>query len=896
MIGGTPQAYSYYAFISYSHKDKAAARRLQKALEHSRIPAALHRTNRAISKKISPIFRDDTDLVNHSSLYNDLRGELFGSRFLILLCSPAAARSAWVNEEVRTFIALGRADRIIPVIVSGVPHSGDPETECLPPALLAMDSRTEPLAISLREHGKRGVYRRVLASLLGVRLNEIADRDKKLRRRRTALRAAACLLLAMIASFVLWYNLPVKTYYRDYTYRWDIPAGLERVSAAERKERCYTYCFTKKRGRVISVERLNAAGALTDADIADLWTEPARILYYYEDTGLFGKKTLRSRDYYNSAGKKLYSMRFTAADGTDTRAVDLASPDKNSSAFGAAVFATTPFLDAANPDADDPASMRTPISRYLQTYDEQGYTATRRFMRDSWNRPAANGDGVYGLKFEYTAEGRVQAVLFLDAAGEISDCGGISVGERYRYSDTGELTESVRLKAYAGADDYTPVDGSVLYVYQRRMYDETGRIRELRFLDGEKQPMASAENLGAAALKIKYNAQGFPAETAFLDEYGDKADNYDGYAVIKRQYDKKGRVTEERYLNEDGDPVCCVTDGTAAVTYAYDAEGNLTELRFYDENGVPAVSRTLGGSRVKYEYQNGHVSSVEFRDADGDLCETGAGYAVKRYRYNDEGQRTETAFYNAQNAPVAAANGAAKIKYAYKEGGLSIIAYCDADGGPVLNVYGYSECRFERKDGLVSVCAYYGAQGEPAAPYADCWARQETDYDEFTRPVEERYYDESGAPVNTNGGYAVKKYGWQGDLSDTFLDENGRQVTPDAETSARAAGPVEMIRVEGFAEGYPAAEQAGMRQYDVFTEYNDWSYADCYTDPARTEAGFSEATAAGRDGEKYVTVARRTANGGRERVRLVLPAGIAGFIYNAVYVSRGHAEKYILGP
>ena len=52
---------------------------------------------------------------------------LEASHSLIVLCSPDAARSKYVNEEIRHFKAIGRSDRVIPVIVGGVP--GDPDRD-----------------------------------------------------------------------------------------------------------------------------------------------------------------------------------------------------------------------------------------------------------------------------------------------------------------------------------------------------------------------------------------------------------------------------------------------------------------------------------------------------------------------------------------------------------------------------------------------------------------------------------------------------------------------------------------------------------------------------------------------------------------------------------------------
>jgi len=86
-----------------------------------------------VPKTLRPIFRDREDFSAGYSLAEQTLAALEASQFLIIVCSPNAARSRYVNEEIRRFKALGRSGRIIPVIVDGEP--GDPARECFPEAL-----------------------------------------------------------------------------------------------------------------------------------------------------------------------------------------------------------------------------------------------------------------------------------------------------------------------------------------------------------------------------------------------------------------------------------------------------------------------------------------------------------------------------------------------------------------------------------------------------------------------------------------------------------------------------------------------------------------------------------------------------------------------------------------
>ena len=179
-----PVPLRYRAFLSYSHRDRVWGKWLHAALESYRIDKDL--TGRetpagSVPKTLRPIFRDREDFSAGHSLSEQTLAALEASQFLIVICSPSAAQSKYVNEEVRRFKMLGRAQRVIPVIVEGQP--GDPARECFPPALRfkvgangqITDEREEPIAADARAEGdgKEIAKQKVVAGLVGLGLDEI---------------------------------------------------------------------------------------------------------------------------------------------------------------------------------------------------------------------------------------------------------------------------------------------------------------------------------------------------------------------------------------------------------------------------------------------------------------------------------------------------------------------------------------------------------------------------------------------------------------------------------------------------------------------------------------------------------------------------------------------------
>ena len=122
-----------------------------------------------------------------------VQSALADSDALIVICSPEAAHSRWVNEEVLAFKRLSGSGRIYCLIVAGEPHAGDAR-ECFSPGLrfeIEADGRlgqrpAEPIAADLRpgKDGKALARLKLVAGLLGVDLDTLRRREAQRRHRR----------------------------------------------------------------------------------------------------------------------------------------------------------------------------------------------------------------------------------------------------------------------------------------------------------------------------------------------------------------------------------------------------------------------------------------------------------------------------------------------------------------------------------------------------------------------------------------------------------------------------------------------------------------------------------------------------------------------------------------
>ena len=196
----------YAGFISYSQKDKVWAKKLHKALESYRLPIDLPSPAGAAKRKLGRFFRDDEELSGAASLGAALDQAIDGSKALIVVCSPNAAQSKWVDAEIRRFKSNGENAKVLAIIVGGKPDATSPDEQCFPPSLLSKVSPEgeltgepdEPLAPDASKDPFPKLVTRIVAGLLDVEFDTLWQREKRriLRTRMIGSVAAAALITA----------------------------------------------------------------------------------------------------------------------------------------------------------------------------------------------------------------------------------------------------------------------------------------------------------------------------------------------------------------------------------------------------------------------------------------------------------------------------------------------------------------------------------------------------------------------------------------------------------------------------------------------------------------------------------------------------------------------------
>ena len=188
----------YLAFISYRHRerDQKISSLLRRGLENHSIPK-----NDNIPEN-RRVFRDTDELPTSTDLGADIEAALKESGWLIALCSEEYVNSKWCMREIDDYLAMGRKDRILPVLISGDAQVSVPEK-----------IRDVPIAADLRGASGRELKIRVrqalpalLSRMSGVDEHRIAQAE---RGRRFSLAAG---IIAAVTAAVLGF-----AFYATYT-------------------------------------------------------------------------------------------------------------------------------------------------------------------------------------------------------------------------------------------------------------------------------------------------------------------------------------------------------------------------------------------------------------------------------------------------------------------------------------------------------------------------------------------------------------------------------------------------------------------------------------------------------------------------------------------------------
>jgi len=764
----------YYAFISYCSSDEKWAKWLHKKLEYYHIPTDLCKKHSGLPERIRPVFWYKQDL-SGTILKESLHSELNASKYLIVICSPESANSYWVNEEVQAFIDQGKSDKIIPFIVSGSPHSTSPKEECFPKALHDLSKDEEVRGIDVRrKEGKMHALVDVIATMFGIRFDELWNRYERRRRKFRNIAIAILALWAAIAVGVYDYTRTKKEYYADWVDCNGVALGIIPLTDNQVAHRYYSYKF--EYSRVPFGEegfyswRLNRVSIVNSEGVISNYIPDNHAFFYpiqdYKYTDGYVTEII-NRDTYNRV-----VLRYTIKDDNDHNVACLVDIEGKEKHQGSAYLSssTTEPLSEANTNMSK-------IKRFHYTRNSDGYIIKVTYHANDADEldDSAIGDNnnIFGKKFDLDAYGRVATITYINHEGTpMTDKHGVGY---IRFNNA----------IFEGNDttEYLGCDKKLAYNEQRyarlvSKLDKFGNPTEQYYEGIDGKPCYNYKNIYRQV--INYNNMGCVTDMSFYDFEGKPSYCSDNYSIQRAKYDSQGRCIEFAHYDVNDRP--CYTKNNYSLSRAqYNSNDCITEVSVYDINGKPCVEKQYGAHCIRTEYDkyNYVIESSIFGTDNKPSIAPLYGFHLQTFEYDNYHRMISSKYYDEKrNCCINMQEYCCGVRFFYDTRGNLIKLEClDTYGMPCICKSGYATITYKYdKHGNCTEERYWGIKEEPI--YIHGCSMRQFDYYSNGLLSEERCYDGKESLCLNDSWYAISRYEY---------DTNGNRTKVnfyDADTSA----------------------------------------------------------------------------------------------------------------
>lgn len=791
--------YKYLAFISYTTADLKIARRLKRRIQSYHLPAFMRKDR---SKKHISVFMADQDFNEHTVL-DGLHKKLNEAEYLVVVCSPDSAKAWGCTEEVSYFIQTGRADHIIPYIISGQPNSHLQTAECYPEPLRALPQDQQINGIYTPLVGQYKGYLMVMSRMFHLEYDAIRIEDWKRRIFKYTLVSIVALVFLASGLFAARYFTPHYQYYADYVDKDGIAEGIIPLDRAQREHRPSLYKFEYRQNKLVRTTFEDSYGNCIEHNNTERIDRPSIREFQYTKRGgveIVCKNSLGQTLWVETVSPNKTFVGLKAYDSDQGIAI-VRSLSDISSQFGSHSFG----FDVQNVHE----SAKSTIRGYLLTLDD-GYVVQKLFTSSSDNtsdEPGHDANGIEGLKYELDSLHRVTKITYINADGEIvSDRNGIS-SKSYYYDGQGNLWKTVCTDKYGQLtvnEDFWAV--------ATVEFDRYGRHLIQRKFNEFEEP--TIDKLGVSVSKYKWNDRGLNTEQSAFNEKEEPVNtlpNNNSVPIAHRiavTYNNEGRVATLRCYNKDGDAI--KVGETLYYYFGYDKDGHMISRECRDaENHL-----TYGGDAsaiMRITYFNNNPVRQAFYGTDGHYVNTTGGFAYIERIYDNYNRLTREEYFNkfGNRVPHPQFGNACGVSITYKErtGNIDRVAFLDASGNPAPNTQGleivcskYNNlglCTEERNiskggnlhylfryefdgRGNRQSMSYYNEQEKLAIHPNAGFATQSMKYNKHGQIIEIATLDCDGQPLINNQGWAIMRNTYDksfpGPVTTKFFNESGEPI------------------------------------------------------------------------------------------------------------------------
>ena len=793
----TKKEFKYYAFVSYSHKDKKWANWLYRKLCAYRLPRIVKKSNKDLPRSLTPLFLDEYHL-QAGKIRDNINKELDSSKNLIVICSPNiiepnADGVNWIDYEVEHFSDSGKTNRIIPVLVEGDKSTSFCDTL----------KKLDVLAQDVPKNKEARVISNVVAGLLELD-PDLLWRDEQRRRKKrmivTSCLAALAILLLSLLGVMYWdWNKEKIFYFRDYVDKYGIPQGLNKISKEEIKGRGQTYRMHYQGydkllwGRKPLLRKMFCVNSFDSVieEKRDLPLHPkvAGRFFFYDE-----KKRVREVHYADSSSVIIMTLIYSG-DDSEYVAVGTRGHDGR--------WETAKTISEIIGAGSSSKGLRYKVERNLEGFviglicldmkgDKHG-VVRYKYAVDGLGRVTSEyreyeNKGKEELRtlgnkslFEYSVEGLLERrYCFLNDVE-------VSLDEyEYDVYDNLEITRRVATNRELKKDGW---------VIRRTYYDEFGEWRRVEYLNSNCELIE--EDDAVIEREIFYsNGRILITKEKFFKKTGEKGCNGLGAFVVCRTYNMNQLITKEQFYDANNKLLAC------SKKILYD---NLNRIRletFIDENENPRFSDENGWAEQKIDYiempgKRVKKTVVHLNEkGECSIPNTKFQAPCEVLIYDEFGKAESLALFGGSlSNKIVGATGFHRTEFKRNSvGRYQGVSYFDTNEAPVLAtgltgvddpVAGH-KLEFDLNGNLLKTC-YYGLNG--FMDLKDGYAIVENKYDSKGRLVSTTLYDCNNNPVDPVCG-ANHKSEYEYDLNSvkvktTYTSVNGEKTIHEYDSMGR---------------------------------------------------------------------------------------------------------------
>ncbi len=534
--------------------------------------------------------------------------------------------------------------------------------------------------------------------------------------------------------------------------------------------------------------------------------------------------------YTYTSGNRISKTEYLDPSGNLTNSVDGVAQIIYTYAVGG--LAKTEYLNAAGQPVNGPEGYALQETKYTYgkhkstwEYDANGNPVNLHrisdhmknkpglIVKDGWydtaGNPAEGPEGYSWVEYGYAGT-RVSRTAYYDVNGELY----FNAGKGFAIQETVYENRNVKEKRYYGDDGELTAGpegfARAVYSYHRKDNHSTTKI-------------------------MYYNADG----SLFFTEKG--------YCGIEQARTKWGTICDERYYIGENEQRGRSTDGYSRETRTYNMRGKLSEQRFYDENNKLMIPETVGYAMLKNTYSGNYLTRTEYfnenikpmigpdgyyaaenkyidrllvkttyYDTDGKTLINGKdGYARIEYERDKDKKVLSEKYFDAEGNRVVVRDNADEIRYTWVNGNKASESYW-ANGAPAVNSKGAHEIRYEYTGAnRVSTQVFLDTEGN-ITTIADGYARLENQFNSQGKVMCTLYYGVDGELVTAPG----KEYAYTRTISMRDKDYLGEEEVEPEQEEDPDEEPAEVPEENEAAEEEPGEEEPENHGGDtLYVEY-----------------------------------------------------------------------------